>query len=103
MKYAHHALELYEAPRDQILAATREFLSNAGFDVGLSSPSDPSIRAERGSHIGFTDQQTARKGMTQDATGAAEVQPGPQRLPERRLEFAQAYNGHQDHGHPEHT
>jgi len=60
MKIAHHALELFELPSDQIREAIRHWLTEAGFKVASSAPSDMDLRAERGSAIGFTDNQTER-------------------------------------------
>jgi hypothetical protein len=59
MKVAHHALELIDAPPDQIRDAIRKWLSDAGFKV-RSSPSDLHVIAERGSGLGLSDRQTAR-------------------------------------------
>jgi hypothetical protein len=60
MEIAHHALELFEAPTNEIRDAIRHWLSDAGFKVQSASPSDLEIRAQRGSAIGVTDQQTGR-------------------------------------------
>jgi hypothetical protein len=60
MEIAYHALEMFEAPADEIRDAIRQWLTDAGFKVAPSSPSDLDIRAQRGSAIGVTDHQTGR-------------------------------------------
>lgn len=59
MEVAHHALELIEAPPDQIRDALRQWLTDTGFRV-KSLSSDFHVRAERGSAIGISDRQTGR-------------------------------------------
>ena len=60
MHIAYHALELFEAPRDQIRVTILQWLVETGFTVSSSSPSDCDIRAERGSAIAVTDEETGR-------------------------------------------
>lgn len=60
MQNAHHALEVFEIPAREIREMIPRMLADAGFKVTSSSPSEPSIRARRGSAIGLTDQETGR-------------------------------------------
>lgn len=60
MRNAHHALELFHAPAEEIRQVIRQHLNEAGFKVASSAPSDSHIRAQRGSATGITDRQTGR-------------------------------------------
>jgi hypothetical protein len=61
MQNSHHVLEVFEAPTARVRDAIRQCLSDAGFRVASSSPSDlHHIQARHGSAIGITDQQTGR-------------------------------------------
>jgi len=60
MEIAHHALAQFEASTSEIRDAIRRWMTEAGFNVSPSAPSDLDIRAQRGSAIGVTDDQTGR-------------------------------------------
>lgn len=60
MQNAYHALEVFDIPANEIREMISQFLASAGFKIAVSSPSERSIRARRGSAMGITDQGTGR-------------------------------------------